>query len=314
MIAHHGARDRVRVAVLGALAAVVLASCAVPTGHRSGREPIEARTDSVVIGAFNFSESRILAEIYRQALEAAGIPAEIADHVASREIMEPALEQGEVDLVPEYLGTALTFLAGPHDLTTSRRAWRHLRDAFDARAITSFAPAPGQNRNEIVVTRELARRYSLKKISDLEPIAGDLVFGGPPECPPRPHCLAGLESVYGLDFARFLPLDSGGPATVAALRGREVDVALLFTTSPALNDPGLKLLRDDRKLQPPENIVTVARNVVVERYGARFKEVIDAVSGGLTDHSLRVLNQKAEVHGQPIPEIAAEWLRARGLS
>lgn len=294
-----------------AIVAVLLASCVVP-GRRTKPDPIPPRPSSVVIGAFNFSESRVIAELYRAALEASGIPAVVADNVASREIMEPALEQGEVDFVPEYLGTALVFLNGPF-FGSRATALSQIRAAFSGRGVSVLEPSPGQNRNEIVVLREFAEQHDLRKIGDLRDLAGRLTFGGPPECPSRPLCLQGLENAYGLSFRSFLPLDPGGPATVAALVGKEVEVALLFTTNPALNNERFVVLKDNADLQPPENIVPVVRTEVLERHGSELEDVSDAVTAGLTDHSLRILNQKIGDGDETIEEIAETWLRARGL-
>ena len=119
--------------------------------------------------------------------------------------------------------------------------------------------ASAQDRNEIVVTRRTAQRFDLHTISDLRPVASDLDFGGPPECPSRPHCLQGLESLYDLHFASFHPLDAGGPLTVAALKEAQIDVGLMFTTDPQISRNGFVALRDDRHLHPAENVVPVVR-------------------------------------------------------
>jgi osmoprotectant transport system substrate-binding protein len=267
-----------------------------------------------VIGAFNFSESEVLAEVYRQALEAKGFDAELLGNVASREIMEPALEQAQIDMVVEYLGTALTFVdqdaaSSVHSATEAKRA---LEEAFGSRGVEVLDPAPGQNRNEIVVTEDIADRYDLETISDLAPIADELTFGGPPECPGRPLCLVGLKKTYGLTFKAFQPLDSGGPVTVAALEGKEIDVALLFTTTPQITTDRLVVLEDDRHLQPAENIVPVIRRGVVD-HNESIVDALDRVTSHLTDEALREINQAASIEHSPVATVAAQWLRKEGL-
>lgn len=294
---------------------VVTSGCVVSSGPGSATAPVTPRTDAVVVAAFNFSESRVLAEIFKQSLRAAGYEVELLGEVGSREIMEPALEQGQVDLVAEYLGTALTFL-DPEVAETahgSRSSLEHLRETFAGRGIQVLQPAPAENRNEIVVTRATRDLLNLRDISDLKDEAPDLVMGGPPECPARPLCLEGLESVYDLDFKSFVPLDSGGPATVAALRDGEVDVAVLFTTNPAIDVNDFVVLQDDKRLQPPENIVPVIRQEVVARYGSDLVDRLDQVGARLTSGVLRRLNRQAEIDHIAPEVVAAEWLTEEGL-
>ncbi len=134
--------------------------------------------------------------------------------------------------------------------------------------------------NAFVVTKETAQRYALHDVSDLGTVAPRLILGGPPECPTRPFCLMGLEQTYGLAFDEFVPLDAGGPLTHAALDKGVIDVAVLFSTDPAIDD--LVELADDRGLQPAENVTPLVRRSVVARWGAPLVEVVDSVSRRLT--------------------------------
>lgn len=164
-----------------------------------------------------------------------------------------------------------------------------------------------------VVSRATAARYGLRTISDLLQVASELAFGGPPECPERPLCLAGLERTYGLDFGRFRALDAGGPVTVTALRTGAVDVALLFTTDAALAANEFVLLADDRGLQPAENVTPVVRTEVLEAHGAGFVRVVDSVSELLTTADLRALNARVSLDGESPRDVAAAWLVEHGL-
>jgi osmoprotectant transport system substrate-binding protein len=242
-----------------------------------------------------------------------GYPVEVLENVASREIMEPALEQGKVDFVPEYLGTALSFIDPGTDPSYSTPESTHLMlsGAFARKGVEVLDLAPAENKNEVVVTSETAKRYHLSTISDLKKVADELVFGGPPECPTRPHCLGGLESTYNLKFESFLPLDSGGPLTVAALRGGEIDVALLFTTTPQIDEFKFKVLHDDRHLQPAENVVPVVRQAVLAEQGPELEQLINTVSSNLTKERLRDLNRRVE--DDPASVVAREWLDEIGL-
>ena len=297
------------------LLAFVSAACSSSSSDGEGIRP-PGRTSPIIVGAFDFSESRVLADVYAQALRAAGFDATRLPSVGTREIMEPALEQGQIDIVAEYQGTALTFLNFGEALRSTGAEEIHeaLTAGFAARDIAVLDYAPARNRNEMVVTRETAERYGLSTISDLIPIADELVFGGPPECPSRPLCLPGLERVYGLTFERFEALDSGGPLTVAALDGGEIDVALLFTTNPAIGPRGFKVLKDDRDLQPAENVVPVVRDRVVESHGAELVATLNDVTRRLTTPVLRRFNAAVEIQQQEPAEVAADWLRSEGLS
>jgi osmoprotectant transport system substrate-binding protein len=269
----------------------------------------------IVVGSFDFAESRIIAEAYALALEDAGYPVERLASVASREIMEPALEQGFVDFVPEYQGTVLTFL----NLGRATGNWNPeethelLTLAFGGRGIDVLEYARAENKNEVVVTQETADRYNLETISDLRKDAPNLVFGGPPECPARPQCLLGLEETYGLEFKAFQPLDVGGTLTVAALEGEEVDVATLFTTNPEIAAKGFVILKDDLNLQPSENLVPVVRAEISETYGEDFERVVNSVTRKLSTADLRQLNGEVEIEGEVPAEAAREWLAEEGL-
>ena len=221
----------------------------------------------VTVGSFDFAESRLLAEVYSQALEGGRIRVRRAFGLGPREFVAPALAGGLVEFVPEYAGTALRFLSlgavtPGVDVDETHAA---LLRALERSHATALTPAPAQNANAFFVTRQTASRYDLHTLSDLEKIAPQLTFGGPPECSTRPLCLVGLQRVYGVKFREVVQLDAGGPTTRQALRNRDVDVALLFTTDPTIADEGFVELQDDRGLQPAENVTPIVRNEVVDQ-------------------------------------------------
>lgn len=271
--------------------------------------------DAITVASFEFPESMVLGEIYAQALEAEGFNVKRQLGIGPRELVEPSLERGLVELVPEYAGSALDFLAGGEDVATSDEELTHARlvDAFAERGVDVLTPAPAQNQNGFAVTRATAERHGLEAISDLAAIDEDFAFGGPPECPERTLCLEGLESTYGLEFDRFVTLDAGGPLTVSALQAGTVDVALLFTTDAAIQENDFVLLEDDRGLQPAENVTPVVRDEVIERHGDRFVGVVDAVSRLITTAELRALNASVALEGASPERVAAAWLVERGL-
>ena len=299
-------------AFTAAFAVVVLGAACGNTG--SPARDLKGREQPIVIASFDFSESKILGEIYARALEQGGFPIERLPGVATREIMEPALEQGQVDLVLEYLGSSLAFLDGSGRAPSQPEvAYEKLSLALSGRGLAALDFARAQDRNEIVVTAATAARYELRSISDLRAIAAELDFGGPPECPARPLCLQGLERTYELSFRSFVSLDASGPLTVGALETGDVDVALLFSTHPAIAGERLVVLEDDLGLQPAENIVPVVRSAIVRRFGAELTSVIDSVTARLTTRALARLNEQVDVGGEDPALVAREWLEQEGL-
>lgn len=307
------ARRRARLA--GALSGLLAVSC-LSLGAPTARLPLEpASSEKIIVASFDFPESALLAELYAGILEADDYPVTRLINLGSRETVDPALLQGQVDLVPEYLGTALAFssLGRSNPSSNTRDMTKKLTAVLQPRGVSVAKPAEAQNRNGIVVTKETAERYGLVAISDLREEASGFIFGGPPECPERPLCLPGLKARYGLRFETFLPLDAGGPATVGALQTGEVDVGLLFTTDPDIVAHQFVLLEDDRELQPAENIVPILRSEVLNRYGSGLLKTIGKVTRRLTTSDLRTLNRGTELEGRSPRIVAGEWLAQQGL-
>jgi osmoprotectant transport system substrate-binding protein len=307
------ARTRVTHALLAALLVATLGACS--SGGAPDRSPVALRDDTITVGSFDFAESELLAEIYSQAMEAQGFPVRRAFGLGAREFVAPAFEAGLVEFIPEYAGTALQFATLGRSRVDAQIATTHdaLTKVLASHDVTVLASAPAQDANAFVVDRELAATYDLHRISDLTRFASGLTIGGPPECERRPLCLVGLAQTYGLTFKEFVPLDAAGPLTHAALADGVVDVALLFTTDPALAGADLVALNDDRGLQPAENVTPLVRTGVLQRSGPALARAVDAVSERLTTEALRSLNaQQGDTPGERAA-IAAHWLDAAGL-
>jgi osmoprotectant transport system substrate-binding protein len=271
--------------------------------------------DAITIGSFNFPENVLLARIYGQALRADGYHVRFATDIGPRELVEPALTRGLIELLPEYAGTALLFLSLNRATTSANASVNHhaLVRQLEATPVAALSAAPAQDSNAFVVRRQTADAYGLRSISDLRPIASRLTFGGPPECPSRPFCVLGLRRTYGLDIKKFLPTDTGGPLTLQALSTGQVDVALLFSTDPRLTGGDLVALRDDRRLQPAENITPLVHRAALRRWGLPLERSIDAVSARLTTEVLRALNREVVIRDRPPSVVAAEWLHGEGI-
>jgi osmoprotectant transport system substrate-binding protein len=298
--------------VATSVAALLLSACG---SSRPAEGPASALgDDAVTVASFDFPESELLGELYGQALRGAGYDVDLVSRAGPRELVAPALAAGVVELVPEYAGTAVQFLTlgdveGSPDAATNHAA---LETALAGRDLVALDAAAAQDRNAFVVTAATAERLDLRDLTDLRGEARRLRLGGPAECPTRPLCLPGLRDRYGLEFADFVALDAGGPLTVQALEAGLVDVALLFSTHPAIG-AGLVALGDDRSLQPAENVTPVLHREALDHFGADLPEPLDRVSGRLTTGALRSLNAQVE-DGRAAAAVAADWLAAEGLA
>jgi osmoprotectant transport system substrate-binding protein len=275
--------------------------------------PEDPRRPTIQLASFDFPESELLGELYGQALAQHGFPVEQVIQLGAREVVAPALEQGKVDMVPEYLGSALNFLNDRDRVATADPALTHARleQAFAPRGVSVLAFAPAQDRNAFVVSGDLARRNGMDKLSDLAPMAGKLSIGGPPECPQRPLCLRGLQELYKLRFARFEPMPSRA-VTAAALETGEIDVGMIETTDPSLVGADLVQLADDRRLQPADNVVPVVRRELRAAYGPPLVRLLNTVSAQLTTAELSRLNLQV-AKGQVASAAAESWLRAHTI-
>jgi osmoprotectant transport system substrate-binding protein len=300
---------------VGLLMALLLLAAGCDRDRPPPGPPEDPRRPTIRLASFDFPESELLAQLYGQALGQHGFPVEQVVQLGAREVVAPALEQGKVDMVPEYLGSALNFLNNRDRVATADPALTHARleQAFAPRGVSVLAYAPAQDRNGFVVSGDLARRHGLEKLSDLTPMARRLSLGGPPECAQRPLCLEGLEDVYKLQFAHFEPMPSRD-VTAAALGTGEIDVGMIDTTDPNLLKPGADLvqLADDKRLQPADNVVPVVRREIVDAYGPPLVRLVNAVSARLSTADLTSLNRQV-ADGQPAAQVATAWLRAHTI-
>jgi len=296
--------------LVAVVALVVLACCGTTTGSSSS-----AQKPTVRIGSTNFGEQIMLAELYGQVLEANGYKVERRFNLGQREIVEPALEKGEIDMYPEYLATMTAFVTKDPAKASSDAAAtsKNLQEALKAKGLSVMDYAPAIDANAFAVTKATADKYNLKKLSDLAPIGNQLVLGGPPECPQRPFCKQGLERTYNINFKDFKPLDAGGPQTVAALDGNQIDVALVLSTDPVISTKGFVVLDDDKKLQLADNVAPVVRDDLLSKAPADFKTLINGVSAKVTTQELTELNKQVGVDRKEPKDVAAAWLKAQGL-
>ena len=252
---------------------------------------------------------------YAQILEANGYPVTRKFNLGNREIVQPALQSGQIDVLAEYLATLVSFLDKSAKPTGDKtETAKILQGLLEPKGLAVLDPADATDQNGIVVTKETADRLKLKKISDLAPVAKDLVFGAPPECPQRPFCAIGLKDKYGITFKEFKPLDAGGPLTVAALEGKQIDVALLFTSDPSIAAKGFVLLDDDKELQLADNIAPVVRKKLLDDDpGSEIERLLNSISAKLSQAELNGMNKEVAVDKKDSKDVAGAWLKKQGL-
>jgi osmoprotectant transport system substrate-binding protein len=299
-----------------ALFAAFIATSVLVTACGGGAAPSGAKP-AVIVGSTNFPEQLTLGELYSQVLEANGYPVTRKFNLGNREIVEPAIESGQVDLVAEYLATLLAFVDKDSKIakptTDPKETQTGLQKALDPKGLTVLDYASATDQNGFVVTQATASSKNIKKISDLAPIGNTLILGGPAECPQRPFCALGLKNLYGITFKEFKPLDSGGPLTIAALEGKQIDVGTLYTSDANIVAKNFVLLEDDKHLQLADNIAPVVRNALLTKDDGTLKRLLNSITAKLSQAELNDMNKQVGVDKKDSKDVAAAWLKKQGL-
>jgi osmoprotectant transport system substrate-binding protein len=303
-------RIRLGGAAVAACLALLLAACGGgDDALEGGTQPNEQ--SSVTVGSTNFSEQLILAEMYAAVLKKAGVNVDTRLNLGAREVVFPALEKGEIDLLPEYNGSALSFLNPDATQTTADEVNTALTPLLDGKGLVALEPSPAEDKDGFAVTKETADKYGLAKISDLKGKAGQLVIGGPPELKTRPSGIPGLKKVYGIeDFKEFKALDAGGPLTTSALNKGDIDVGRVFTTQGAIAENNWVLLEEDKPLEPAQNIVPIGRK---DAMTDQVTQALNALAPKITTEELTKLNKLVDVDKQDPEKVANDWLTQQGL-
>ena len=274
----------------------------------------ENTSTKLVIGSKNFTEQKVLGEIYAQGLAAAGYDVSTELNLGDEKTALKAVEQGDISAYPEYTGTALLSFFGytadkiPKDGLV---AYQKAKEGFAKKGLTALSLTPFVSSNEVAVTKETADKLGLSKISDLDGKSQDLTLYGSPECRQRLDCKLGLEKVYGLKFKKFVPVDIALRHEV--LQKGQADVSIVFTTDPQNKREGFVLLEDDKGMFPPYNSTLVIRDDVLEKAGPDLAKVVEQVNKGLTDDVMQELNARVDLDKKTPEAVAGEYLKESGL-
>jgi osmoprotectant transport system substrate-binding protein len=301
------ASERLRAAVLGFFAAVLIGACSPqdPAGHADEVEVRDPQDPTVRVASFDFAESELLGELFAEALEREGVPVERVPAFGSREVLAPALQQGMVDVVPEYLAAALDFeLLGAGVPFSVREITRRLTSELDDAGITVLPYAPAVDRDAIAMLGERAEELGIDEVADLAEHAGELDFVGPPECQERESCLPRLHEEHGLAFRSFTGVAPGPPVALALAAG-EADVGLMFSTDPLVSQHELVLLSEPKAR--PEHVVPLVRDEVLHRHGSVVAATLGRVTRALTTEELLAMNGRV-ADGESPRRVAGDWL------
>ena len=297
------------VLVLG-LSAATLAAC-------GSSDPTAADTsgggDKVVVGSFAYPESEILGEIYAQALEAKGVDVDRKFNIGPRQQTIPALQDGSINLIPEYNGNLLAYYDTEYTERTTEDVDAALVEAVAADDLEILDSAEAEDKDAYVVTRATADAAGLTSIGDLAGLT-PFSLGASPQFAELGYGIPGMESVYGVDVAQvtFVPIeDFGGPDTVKALVDDVVQVADIFTTSPAIRTEDLVVLEDPENMISSQNVTPLIASTAVTD---QIRDTLNRVSAELTTDDLIELRDRVEGEEKASAGAAATgWLEEKGL-
>ncbi|MEZ0341551.1 ABC transporter substrate-binding protein [Mycobacterium sp. pV006] len=302
--------NSVVVAVL-AVISVMLAACG--SSNPLGGGEISGDLKSIKVGSADFTESKILAEIYAQALEANGFTISRQFGIGSRETYIPAVQDHSIDLIPEYTGNLLQYFDADSAATTPDEVLLGLVKALPGSLSITY-PSPAEDKDTLAVSQETAQRWNLRTIGDLAARSPEVKIGAPSEFQTRQTGLVGLKQKYGLDIApaNFIAIsDGGGPATVKALTDGTVTAANIFSTSPAIEQSNLVVLEDPENAFLAANVVPL---VASQKMSDQLKIVLDAVNAKLTTEALIEMNTSVEGNrGIDPDEAARKWIVDNGF-
>ena len=264
----------------------------------------------VKIGSKNFTEQFVLAEIYAQALEAAGIKVERKINLGGTLIAHKALEEKQIDLYPEYTGTMLLAVLKGEAMTDRKAVYDKVKAEYAKNGLVVLNEAPMNNTYNMVVRPETAAQYKLETLSDLTKVSKELKLGAGPEFRDRKDGLPGLKQVYNMDFKEDLQMAIG--LRYQALSNKQIDVVNGYATDGMISALKLKRLKDDKNLWPPYYLVPVVRKDALDA-NPKIAEILNNVSAMLDEATMADLNYKVDGDKQEPKDVARAFLKSKGV-
>ena len=285
-----------RTLALGALMLVLVSACSAGGGSKA----------TVKIGSDGFYEAKLMGEIYAQALEANGYTVTRNLGLGARKVTTPALESGQIDLKPEYIGSGLAYYSqvATGDAAANAAALAAVLGTKGG-GISVLGYTPAQDQNAFVVRKDTADQFKLTKMSDLTAVQDQLKFGLATDCPTNPVCGAALKAAYGIDTTKATLLSACDAPMAQALLAKTIDVAELCSTQPDISVNGWVLLQDDKATQPADNIAPIVRNDYLAKVDkAAFSKILNDVSAKMDTATLLKLGTAFSVDKKDIADVA----------
>jgi osmoprotectant transport system substrate-binding protein len=304
-----------KIALTLAAAAALMTTAAC--GSDSGGNPLSTGggsssggSSSIAVGSADFPESALLAEIYAGALQAKGVNVTKKLNIGAREAYIPALQDGSIDLIPEYTGVLTQYFNKNAKATDSDGVYAELKASLPPTLIVLDKSA-AEDKDALVMKKSKADQLGVKSISDLTGKSEQLVVGGPPEWKTRMTGLPGFEKIYGLKFKEFRPLDAGGPLTLNALKSGQIDAGDLFTTDPSIAANNLVALEDPKSMYAAQNVVPL---ITKSKSNPTIEGALNAVSAKLDTATLSALLAEVVTDKKDPSAVAKEFLTKNGLA
>ncbi|MEU5449599.1 MULTISPECIES: ABC transporter substrate-binding protein [Streptomyces] len=306
------------VALTGSLAACGGDSLEQEKGG-SGSSGGDGKKGALVVGSASFTESKVLAELYAQVLGDAGYSTSVTT-VKNRELYEPSLEKGEIDVVPEYAATIAEFLnakvngadkarSEPVASPDAEATVAKLKRLAEPLGLTVLPAGKAVDQNAFAVSEEFAEKNNLKTLSDLGKSKLEVKIAAGDECEERPFCAPGLKDTYGIDVTGIDPKGVGTPQSKQAVRDGKVELVLTTTTDAVLD--GLVFLEDDKKLQNADNILPVLNTK--DAGAPEISDALGKLTAALTTEDLAELNRKVDAERAKPADVAKEYLESKNL-
>ncbi|MEO6533215.1 MAG: ABC transporter substrate-binding protein [Pseudolysinimonas sp.] len=294
---------------VAAAAALALTGCSSPSSLGGGGS--SASKTSVIVGSAAFPENETLAYVFGQALAADGITVSYKVNIGQRAAYFAALQNGEIDVIPEYAGSILSYL----DKTANAKSGDDVKTALDAalpKTLTALEFSKAADSDSLNVTSDFAKTNNLSSIADLANVSGNVIVAANPEFQTRPDGLPGLQSVYGLTNLTFQAInDSGGPATAKALQDNTVQVADIYSTTPSITDDKFVTLTDPKNLFASQQVVPI----VTASKASKISALLNKISAKLTTKDLLAFNKRTGGDEKADPKtVASDWLKANGFT
>ena len=294
-----------------AVAALTLAACgggSDPTkAADAGATGGSASSTTITVGSADFSESQLLGEIYAGALKAKGVDVKTRPNIGSREVYLKALQDKSIDIVPEYTGSLLTYLKGNSQNNDPNSVYTALKTALPA-DLVALDKSTAEDKNSLVVTKDVAAKFSLKSIADLKAKEGEITVAAPPEFQSRAQGMPGLKSQYDITLKELRPLK--GKAIVDALLGGQAQVGLIFSTDPSIVTNGFVTLEDPKLLYGSDNVVPLVRK---DKVNDTITGALNAVSAKLDTTTLADLVKQVDVDKKDASAVAKDFLGKNSL-